>query len=75
MNILHWPSSYPDPSRGMPYHCIFVEEHIKSLIPYVNSRVLFISPESTQSNKWMERKDSNESGFWVTRFYFISIFG
>lgn len=70
MNILHWPTAYPDPSKGMPYHCIFVEEHIKSLRPFCNSRVLFISPESTKSNKWVERSDNNESGIWVTRFYF-----
>lgn len=70
MNILHWPSAYPDPSRGMPYHCIFVEEHIKSLKSFSNNRVLFISPESTKSNNWVERTDNNESGIWVTRFYF-----
>jgi len=70
LNVLHWPTAYPDPSRGMPYHCIFVEEHIKSLQPFVNNRMLFISPESTLSNKWVERTDSNESGIIVTRFYF-----
>lgn len=70
LNILHWPTAYPDSSRGMPYHCIFVEEHIKSLRPFVNNRVLFVSPESTQSKKWVERKDSNEFGILVTRFYF-----
>jgi len=70
INILHWPSAYPDPSRGMPYHCIFVEEHIKSLRPFVNNRVVFISPESTKSNKWVERIDTNESDIRVTRFYF-----
>lgn len=70
MNILHWPASYPDPSRNMPYHCIFVEEHIKSVIPFANNRVLFISPESTKSKKWVERIDSFESQIPVTRFYF-----
>ncbi len=70
MNILHWPASYPDPSRGAPYHCIFIEEHIKSVNTLVNNRVLFISPESTQSNKWYERTDTTEAGFPVTRFYF-----
>jgi glycosyltransferase involved in cell wall biosynthesis len=54
----------------MPYHCIFVEEHIKSLRPFSNNRVLFISPETTKSNKWVERSDNNEAGIWVTRFYF-----
>ena len=70
MNVLHWPTAYPDPSRGMPYHCIFVEEHIKSLIPFCNNRVLFISPESTKRKKWVERCDSNEFGILITRFYF-----
>lgn len=70
LNILHWPTAYPDHSRGMPYHCIFIEEHIKSLRPFCNNRVLFISPETTKSNKWAERSDKNESGIWVTRYYF-----
>ncbi len=70
LNILHWPSAYPDPTRGMPYHCVFVEEHIKSLRPFVNNRVLFVSPESTQSNKWFERVDTSEADIPVTRFYF-----
>jgi glycosyltransferase involved in cell wall biosynthesis len=70
MNILHWPASYPDPSRNMPYHCIFVEEHIKSVRPFANNRVLFISPDSTKSKKWVERTDTIEFQIPVTRFYF-----
>jgi glycosyltransferase involved in cell wall biosynthesis len=70
MNILHWPASYPDPSRGMPYHCIFIEEHVKSVKSFANNRVLFISPETTISNKWVERTDTTESDIVVTRFYF-----
>lgn len=70
LNILHWPSSYPDASRNMPYNCIFVEEHIKSVYPFANNRVLFISPETTRSKKWVERTDNTESGIAVTRFYF-----
>lgn len=70
MNILHWPSSYPDPSRNQPFNCIFVEEHIRSLLPYTKNRVLFVSPETTISNKWHERTDTNENNIPVTRFYF-----
>lgn len=70
LNILHWPTSYPDASRNQPFHCIFVEEHVKSLLPFTNNRVLFISPETTKSNKWFERVDTVESGVQVTRFYF-----
>lgn len=71
MNILHWPSSYPDPSRNEPFHCIFIEEHIKSIIPFANQRVLFISPETTlNSTKWHERIDTKENNIIVTRYYF-----
>lgn len=70
MNILHWPTAYPDHSRNQPFHCIFVEEHIKSLLPYCENKVLFISPETTLSNKWYERVDTVEHGIEVTRFYF-----
>jgi glycosyltransferase involved in cell wall biosynthesis len=70
MNILHWPSSYPDPNRNQPFHCIFVEEHIRSLLPYSNNRVLYISSESTLRSKWHERIDTEEHGINVTRYYF-----
>jgi glycosyltransferase involved in cell wall biosynthesis len=70
MNILHWPSSYPDPSRNQPFNCIFIEEHIRSLLPYTNNRVLFVSPETTLSNKWHERNDTKENDIPITRFYF-----
>ena len=70
MNILHWPTSYPDPSRNQPFNCIFIEEHIRSLLPYTNNRVLFVSPETTLSNKWHERNDTVEHDIPVTRFYF-----
>lgn len=70
LNILHWPTAYPDPSRGMPYHCIFVEEHIKSQTKFTNSRVVFFSNETTLKNILHERVDSLENNIMVTRFYF-----
>lgn len=71
MNILHWPSSYPDYDRKDPYSCIFIEEHIRSLAGYCNNRVLFISSESTISrSKWHEKKTTVEHGTPVTRLYF-----
>lgn len=48
-NILHWPAAYPNPEAGKPFDCIFVQEHIKSVIPYTNSKVLFISTETCKS--------------------------
>lgn len=70
LKILHWPTSYPDADRGQPYNAIFVEEHIKSTLTLVNNRVLFISPESTTTQKWHEKIDRIENGIKVTRFYF-----
>lgn len=70
INILHWVSSYPDPDRNKPYYCIFVEEHVRSLTPYCNNRVLFISPESTLTKAWHQKVDNTENGIPVTRFYF-----
>jgi hypothetical protein len=40
MNILHWPTSYPDKCRNQPYNAIFVQEHIKSTEGMVNNKVL-----------------------------------
>lgn len=54
----------------MPYHCIFVEEHIKSLAKFTNNRVVFFSSETTLKNGLHERIDSIENEVTVTRFYF-----
>ena len=71
LNILHWPTSYPDQSRNQPYNAIFVQEHIKSSQGMVNNRVLLISPENTRSLfKLHERFTSLEEGIPVTRYYF-----
>ena len=70
LNILHWPTSYPDPIKGHPYNCIFVEEHIKSLRNVCNNRVLYISSENVSNNKWFQRVDTTENDIPVTRFYF-----
>lgn len=70
LNILHWPGSYPDPERGEAYHAIFVQEHISSLLPYTNNRVLFVSPGQPQGPGLHEQKESVENGIPVTRFYF-----
>ncbi len=71
MNILHWPTSYPDTDHNQPYHAIFVQEHIKATANLVNNRVLFISPE-TIKGKWKiySRKDAIEDGIPITRLYF-----
>lgn len=71
LNILHWPTSYPDESRNQPYAAIFVKEHIQSTKSLVNNRVLFISPENTfNKNNWHEQTNTIEDGIPVTRFYF-----
>jgi glycosyltransferase involved in cell wall biosynthesis len=71
LNILHWPTSYPDQSRNQPYNGVFVQEHIKSTQGLANNRVLIISPENTRSlYKLHERFTSLEEGIPVTRYYF-----
>lgn len=70
MNILHWPSSYPDASNGQSYHAIFIEEHIKSINNFVKNRVIYISPEPCKSNRWHEKTTKIENQIKVTRFYF-----
>ena len=70
LNILHWPTSYPDADRDQPFHAIFVNEHIKATQGLVNNRVLYISQETTLSNKWHEKKDITADGITITRFYF-----
>jgi glycosyltransferase involved in cell wall biosynthesis len=73
LNILHWPTSYPDKSRNQPYNGIFVQEHIKSTKGMVNNMILFISAESTKNKyKLHERLNTIEEGIPVTRFYFNS---
>ena len=71
LNILHWPTSYPDQSRNQPYNGVFVQEHIKSTQGLANNRVLFISSESTKSlYKLHERLNTIEEGIPISRFYF-----
>lgn len=71
LNILHWPTSYPDPNRNQPYHSIFIQEHIQSTKNLVNNKVLFISAEKTINKfKWHEEISTLENGVHVTRFYF-----
>ncbi len=70
LNILHWPTSYPDPSRNENYSAIFVQEHIISTKNLVNNRVLFVSQKNTTSKKWHEVNEKIEGGIPITRFYF-----
>lgn len=70
IKTLHWPSSYPEPERGNPYNCIFVEEHVKAVQDYCQNRVLYISSEDVSNGKWYQRIDREENGIPVTRFYF-----
>lgn len=71
INILHWPTSYPDESRNQPYNAIFVKEHIRSTNGKVNNRVLFLSPESTKDHrKFHECINTVEDGIPTTRVYF-----
>lgn len=73
LKVLHWPSSYPDPKRGKPYDCIFIKEHIKSLAPYCENRVLYTSPDMPTSNKMFELKTTIEDGIKTDRIYFKTI--
>lgn len=70
LNILHWPTSYPDAKRDQPFHAIFVNEHIKATQGLVNNRVLYVSQETTLINKWHEKNETTEDGITITRFYF-----
>lgn len=71
LNILHWPTAYPDPDRYENYSAIFIQEHMLSTKNLVNNRVLFISPNGTKKkNKWHEQITTIENGIPVTRFYF-----
>lgn len=70
LNVLHWPTSYPDPEKNQPFNAIFVHEHIKATQTLVNNWVLFVSQENTTSKKWYEAKENIEDGIPVTRFYF-----
>lgn len=69
LNILHWPSSYPQPELGKPNDCIFIEEHIKSVIPYTNSKVLFVSPDGT-TKRLHHISRTEENNIEVIRIYF-----
>lgn len=70
IKILHWPTSYPDPSRDKPYNCIFVKEHIQSVAPYCKSRVLYIPAEEPAEGKIAELNRTVEDGILTDRIYF-----
>ena len=73
VNILHWPSSYLNPARGKPYDCIFVKEHIHSVAPYSQNRVLFTSADPPTGRKLFEIQRSMEDGVKTDRIYFKTI--
>lgn len=73
IKILHWPTSYPDPARGKPYDCIFVKEHIVSLAPYCQNRVLFTSSDQPSNGKWVEIIATVEDGVSTDRIYFKTV--
>lgn len=73
LKILHWPTSYPNPSRGKPFDCIFVKEHIQSIAPYCESRVLFIPAEEPSEAKIAEFDRTAEDGILTDRIYFKTI--
>jgi glycosyltransferase involved in cell wall biosynthesis len=70
LNILHWPTSYPDAKRDQPFHAIFVNEHIKATQGLVNNRVLYVSQETNLISRWHEKNETTEDGITITRFYF-----
>ncbi len=71
--ILHWPTSYPDPSRGKPYDCIFVKEHIQSVAPYCESRILFLPKDQPRGGRLIEVSRALEDGVLTDRIYFKTI--
>jgi len=73
LKILHFPTSYPDPDRGKPYDCIFVKEHILSVAPYCENRVVYISSDQPSGNKIVEIVTSDEDSIPTDRIYFKTI--
>jgi len=47
LKILHWPTGYPDPEYGTPYHLIFIAEHVRAASLYHDSAVLYHAPPAT----------------------------
>lgn len=73
IKTLHWPTSYPDPARGKPYDCIFVKEHILSVAPYCQNRVLFTSSDQPANGKLVEIITTVEDGIYTDRIYMKTI--
>lgn len=73
LKVLHWATSYPNPSRGKPYDCIFVKEHIQSVAPYCENRVLFLPAEEPSEGKIVEIDRTVEVGILTDRIYFKTI--
>lgn len=73
IKILHWPTSYPDPERGKPYDCIFVKEHILSVSPFCQNRVLFTSSDQPANGKLVEIVSTIENGIPTDRIYFKTV--
>ena len=70
MKILHWPTSYPDPEYGLPFNLIFIQEHIKSIKPYHDQVVFYISPNPPKNGKLFQVLRTIESDVPTTRVYF-----
>jgi glycosyltransferase involved in cell wall biosynthesis len=60
LKILHWPTDYPDPEYGLPYHLIFIQEHVRSASLYHDNAVMHISqPEQMKTLKHVSRTIEN----------------
>lgn len=71
--ILHWPTTYPDYMRDKPYDSIFVKEHIISVSPYCQNRVLFTSSDQPAYGKLVEIISTIEDGIPTDRIYFKTV--
>lgn len=67
------PTSYPDPSRRKPYDCIFIKEHIQSVAPYCESRILFMPNDQPRGSRLTEMNRTVKDGVLTDRIYFKTI--
>jgi len=73
LKILCFSSSYPDPAWAKPYDYIFVKEHIISVAPYCQSRVVYIPSDQPSGNKMVEIVISVEDNIPTDCIFFKTI--
>lgn len=69
LNILHYPTAYPDPSRGDPYGQIFIKEHVLAMQQYHAALVLHFSPLPPLGRFPVEITRVEEDGIDTIRVY------